>query len=60
MCANPKCRVDGPVLGRCRRCGEEVCSSCGYRNYQGVWHDGRFCLVANVPVESQIPELDER
>lgn len=59
MCANPKCRVGGPPLGPCRRCGREVCDSCGYRNRRGPTHDGRFCLDTGVPVESPVRELNE-
>jgi hypothetical protein len=59
MCANPRCRVNAPVLGTCRRCGQQVCSSCGYRNLKGPAHDGRFCQAEKVPVESYIAELNE-
>lgn len=52
MCANPKCRVDAAVVGRCKRCGEQVCLSCGYKNARGVWHDGRFCQVKDITKES--------
>ncbi len=54
MCANPKCRVDAIVLGRCKRCSEVACFSCGYRNWRGTWHDGVFCQVEGVQHESSV------
>lgn len=54
MCLNPKCRVDAIQMGRCKRCGEIVCFSCGYQNWRGVWHDGAFCQQAGVPHETNV------
>lgn len=54
MCANPKCRVDAAVLGNCRRCGEVVCTSCGYRNRRGAAHDGIFCQQSGVDHETSV------
>ncbi len=51
MCANSKCRVEAVVLGTCKRCGKEVCLSCGYKNAKGVWHDGRFCHAEGARTE---------
>ena len=54
MCANAKCRVDAIELGRCARCGEVACYSCGYQNVRGVWHDGAFCQQAGVFHETTV------
>ena len=54
MCANSKCRVDAIEVGRCKRCGEIACYSCGYKTVRGVWHDGAFCQVPNVDHETSV------
>lgn len=43
MCQNTKCRVRALELGRCARCGEIVCTSCGYLARGKAEHDGAFC-----------------
>ena len=54
MCANSKCRVDAIELGRCQRCGEVACYSCGYKTLKGVRHDGAFCEAPNVDHETSV------
>lgn len=54
MCANPKCRVEAIELGRCKRCGEIACYSCGYKTVRAVWHDGAFCQQAEVEHETSV------
>lgn len=48
MCQNAKCRVRALELGRCRRCGEVVCASCGFQRLGAVEHDGAFCAQEGV------------
>lgn len=54
MCANPKCNVDSIVLGRCKRCGQVACTSCGYKTLRGPWHDGAFCQVEGIFHETAV------
>jgi hypothetical protein len=54
VCANPKCRVNTIEMGRCKRCGQVACYSCGYKNFRGIWHDGPFCQVPGVDRETSV------
>ena len=62
MCANPKCRVDSIELGRCERCGQVACYSCGYSSRSRIFHDGAFCVVATadheISVDSELRRSD--
>lgn len=54
MCANPKCHIKAIKLGTCKRCGEAVCFSCGYKNLRGIWHDGAFCQQVDIFHETSV------
>ena len=54
MCQNAKCRVKALELGRCARCGEIACMSCGFRTLGGVRHDGAFCHTEGIFHETSV------